>query len=735
MPYDFGLAPSMAARPRQTVVARAMARVETALESWLDAERDQLVLWLPIGLGLGIACWFALPDRTAWIALILTATGFAAAAALLPGAGRTGRALAVLALSVAVGCGLIWWRAERVAAPVLTRPVVAQFTARVEAVESRAAEGRTRLRIAPRDESALPPRLRVNVDDRDMVEGIEPGAVIALRARLMPPPTAALPGAYDFARVAWFQELGATGRALGPLRLVTASGHGSFTLWLSGLRARLSAHIQASAPGSPGGIAAALATGDMGGIPAGDSEAMRRSGLAHLLSVSGLHVTAVVGAVMLLVLRLLALSPMLALRAPLLLIAAGTAALAAIGYTLLTGAEVPTVRSCVAALLVLGGLALGRDALTLRLVVAGAVIVLLLWPESLAGASFQLSFTAVAAIVALHEHRGLRAFLARREEGAGRRMLRALAGLLITGAVVELALAPIALFHFQRAGLYGAVANIVAIPLTTFVIMPLEALALLFDTAGLGAPFWWLAVLALKALLWVAHHVAATPGAVAALPTMPVAAFMLMVAGGVWLTLWRTRVRRLGLVPLALGAAWALATPAPDLLVTGDGRHLAVVGTDGRIALLRPRAGDYVRGQLGESAGSEEEAFDLDAMPGARCSPDLCIADLMRGGRRWRLLATRTPYFVDIAAMNAACAAADIVVSDRRLPRSCRPRWLKADRSLLARTGGLAVRLDGPSVETVAERAGRHPWVLARQPTVGQKADRKTAHRGEDDRI
>ena len=80
---------------------------------------------------------------------------------------------------------------------------------------------------------------------------------------------------------------------------------------------------------------------------------------------------------------------------------------------------------------------------------------------------------------------------------------------------------PIAVYHFHKAGLYGALANIVAIPLTTFVIMPLEALALLLDLVGLGAPFWWLAGQALALLLWLAHAVAAAPGAVAALPAMP----------------------------------------------------------------------------------------------------------------------------------------------------------------------------------------------------------------------
>ena len=178
---------------------------------------------------------------------------------------------------------------------------------------------------------------------------------------------------------------------------------------------------------------------------------------------------------------------------------------------------------------------------------------------------------------------------------------RALLALVLTGVAVEVALSPIALYHFHKAGLYGALANIVAIPLTTFVIMPLEALALLFDPIGLGEPFWWLAGMALRMLLGLAHLTAAAPGAVATLPSMPPVAFALMVAGGLWLLLWRSGWRLWGLVPAAAGAVWALATPSPDLIVTGDGRHLALRTAEGGYALLRERAGDYVRDLLTET--------------------------------------------------------------------------------------------------------------------------------------
>src|SRR3546814_13349160 len=92
---------------------------------------------------------------------------------------------------------------------------------------------------------------------------------------------------------------------------------------------------------------------------------------------------------------------------------------------------------------------MGREALTWRLVAAGALIVLIWRPESLAGPSFQLSFAAVTAIIALHESRPMKHFLARREEPWLFRLGRGIAGLLITGLVVEVALMPIALFHFQ----------------------------------------------------------------------------------------------------------------------------------------------------------------------------------------------------------------------------------------------------------------------------------------------
>jgi competence protein ComEC len=690
--------------------------MHAGVERWLEAERDQIVLWLPVAFGAGIAAWFLLPEPRTWM-MVLSLCGAAALGGMaVAHGGRAARIVIVGALCVMAGLTLIWWRAERVAGVVLTRPMIVAFEARVVSVEPLAARDLVRLRLAPTKvmdpltdregrPTALPPFARVNLAEKDVPVGLTRGSIIGLRARLMPPPEPAVPGAYDYARTAWFDRIGGTGRGFAPVAVVTPGEAAG-----SDLRARLSQHIESRVDGSAGGIASALATGDQGAISEEDAEAMRRSGLAHLLSVSGLHITAVVAATMLVVLRLLALSPWLALRFRLPLIAAAAGAGAAIGYTLLTGSQVPTIRSCVAALLVLVALAMGREAMTLRLVAAGALVVMLLWPEAVAGPSFQLSFAAITAIVALHEHPRVTAWFAPRGEGRLQAFGRGIGSLVLTGLAVELALMPIALFHFHKAGLYGALANIVAIPLTTFVIMPLEALALLLDTAGLGAPAWWLTGASLRSLLWLARTTAALPGSVAALPAMPVRAYGLMVTGGLWVALWRTRWRRLGLAPLLLGLGWALLTPAPDLLVTGDGRHVAVRVAGGGLAMLRDRVGDYTADMLAENGGVDGTPLLLAEQPEARCNRDLCLTERVAGGRTWRILATRSAYLVPAGELIAACREADIVVSERRLPRGCAPRWLRLDRSTLSKTGGVAITLSTGHVETVYRPGDRHPW-------------------------
>jgi competence protein ComEC len=334
----------------------------------------------------------------------------------------------------------------------------------------------------------------------------------------------------------------------------------------------------------------------------------------------------------------------------------------------------------------------------------------------------------VTSIIVLHQWRPVRDLLSPREEGLAMRELRGFLGLILTGLVVEVALMPFALHHFHKAGLYSVGANLIAIPLTTFIVMPLEAGALILDTAGLGAPLWAATGWSIDLMLDLAHRVGSAEGAVAMLPTMPRMAFAAMVAGGLWVALWTGRIRWWGALPFAAGAIGAALAPVPDLLVTGDGQHLALVREDGVPVLLRSRSGDFVRDLMSEASAYDGDPKALEEQHFARCSREACIADITQGKHAWRLLAIRSRDRIDWVALTQACADADIVVADRRLPKACTPRWLKLDRAALEQSGGVAIFLnDQPRMATVSEDLGDHPWAARFQATTGRvPSDRST---------
>lgn len=687
------------------------------IEHFLEASRFDRAPWLVAALAAGIAAWFTLSAAFQSLAFILGNIGLACASlAILCSEGRypyVRQALLLVPLALASGCGLVWAKSALVGTQGIARPVVSVLEGRVLQRIEQPAEHRVRLLLATREPyTGRAIRVRLNLDMADDRVEVAEGAAVRLRARLVPPAPPMLPGGYDFARSAWFNGIAATGGVLGGVEVLQPGGSDGA---LAQLKRSLSRHVRQNLAGSPGTIAAALASGDRGGIAMADEDAMRDAGLTHLLSISGLHVSAVIAAGYFLALRLFALIPWLALRVRVPILAAASGATVGIAYTLLTGAEVPTIRSCIGAVLVMLALVLGREPLSMRMVAVAALVVLIFWPEALVGPSFQMSFAAVIAIVSLYGAAPLRGLTGPSDQPWWIKLLRNLAMLLLTGVVIELALMPIGLFHFHRAGVYGALANVVAIPLTTFVSMPLIALALLFDLAGLGAPFWWLAGKSLELLLALAHWTSAMPGAVTAFPAMGTGAFSLFLGGGLWLALWRGRVRLLGLLPVAAGMLMLAALKAPDVLISGDGRHVGITGEGPELLVLRESRSDYTRENLTEIAGMAGETKALAEWDGARCNEDMCLVRLQRGGRDWSLLITRSKDLIAERELAAACERVDVVIADRWLPGSCRPRWLKADRPYLDSSGGLALDLEQGKLTSVAQNQGEHGWW---QPTI-----------------
>jgi competence protein ComEC len=434
----------------------------------------------------------------------------------------------------------------------------------------------------------LPKRVRVTVKE-DAILG--PGTPVRFTALLNPPPSPASPGAFDFARSAYFNGIGGVGVALKPpevIDLPPPPWRLGLQLAINHARWNLTRRI-IDAMGQPsGGIAAAMITGHDYSIAQSDTNEMRNAGISHILSISGVHMAIVGGFIFFAVRLLIAAWPWLAVRVNGKKWAAATGLLAILVYLVVSGWPPPAQRSAVTASVAFGAILLDRQAITLRGLGLSALIVLLLQPEAVVEPGFQMSYAATAALVALAEvwprpPRAINTPLVLRLVQKGKDWL--LAGLAV-GLVAGAATAPFAIQHFNRVSIYGLGANLLLEPLSSFVIMPALALGAVLQLAGAGGPLLAVAGWGIERMLDLAHLAAEAPGAMRTIASAPNIALPVAFMGILWLCLWRGPLRLIGL-PLALAVNLWPRPPAPAIWADANGANAAVMAL-GRPMLLRP---------------------------------------------------------------------------------------------------------------------------------------------------
>ena len=684
------------------------------------AERDRWPLWLPVLFGAGILTYFSLPAEPhpyLGVAMLVASLALALAARR-----RQFTLLACIAVA-ALGAGFAaaQLRATLAAGPTISGrlgPVAVE--GRIVSIDALARGSRVtldRLQIARLPEAETPHRARIRA--MAGTDGLYPGDRIAMRAELNPPPWPAAPGSYDFARRSWFEGIGAVGFSRAPPKLVAreADAPFEFAIRLERLRHDMTRRIQSAAPGDVGAINAALMTGEQGAISEPVMQVMRDSGLAHLLSISGVHFALVAGLLFFVIRFGLALWPTLALRHPIKKWAAAAALAGAFAYLLISGASVPAERSFFMTGIVLVAVMIDRSAISMRLIAWAAVLVLLFEPESVTGPSFQMSFGAVCALIATYETMQRRFADWRRDSGVARRAALYVAAMLLTTTIATLATAPYSVFHFNRIALYGLAANLVAIPLTSVWVMPWAIVA--FALMPFGLEHWALVPMGwgTEVVIRVAEIVAGWPGAVVLLYAMPPVALAAISFGLLWLCLWRTKWRRAGLAFIAVGIALMPFARPPDLLVDDAGKVFGLRGADGALALTSPRTAKFETGiWLRRNAQS-----DPAPLKGLDCDAASCI---------WRARGQVVALIARPDAIAEDCANATVIVSRIPVPRWCHGPLAVIDKWSLWRAGAHAVWLseDGVRVESARSVAGDRPWV--RRPekaTTAKRAARESS--------
>jgi competence protein ComEC len=703
---------------------RARARPSLAsARDWFAAQAarqaDRWTLWTPVTLGLGAALYFSLPNEPqTWLALVCAVL----VVVLLTLAARHGGARGVTAAIVLLACaiggfGMAKLRTDRVKAPIAPADSTPQRLEGWVVDVAAPGAGGQRLLIAPARIGDWPARatpIRVRVTLRAGYIPA-PGEPISILAVINAPPPPASPGAYDFARDAYFDSVGGVGFALGtPATWHTAQRPPWRLRWTMRVNATRWALTQKIVDGlgpRNGGLAAAMTTGHEAFIPKTQVDDLRAAGLAHIISISGLHM-AIVGGFAFAAARLgIAAWPWLALRISGKKLAAFIGLAAVLGYLVLSGAPPPAERAAITASVAFGAILVDRQAISLHALALAAMAVLLLQPEAVTEPGFQMSFAATAALVALAElwPRPVKEINTpwpiRMVQGVGTWTVASLAASFVAG----LATGPFAMQHFNRVSTWGLISNLVTAPISSFLMMPGLALGAGLTPLGLGQAPLAVAGFAIELMNRVAHIAATAPYAQLIVASGPAWTLPAAFLGLLWLCLWKGPLRWMGL-PFALAVTLVPRPAPPDAWVSADGAAVAVrAGKDA--VLFRPDVKLFGaelwarrRGLVPlETEAQRDRSFECDhwsCAPGSHASSKV--------GAAWNVKRPLKP-----GRLEQICASAEVVIlrNDFRPETCAAPLVLTGVDFAMGGSAELYREPDGRwRIVWAQDLRGRRPW-------------------------
>jgi competence protein ComEC len=703
----FGTPPTAAPQDRAPPRYR---QILAALAAAFAAEGERRILWLPVCFGTGVAVYFTLAvEPPLWLGTALALA--AIAVCVLVWQRPVWRSIALaLAFSCAGFAVMQEARWER-GGPMLDRRLGSvSLTGRVLDVD--ALDRGWRVVIAPDaipglDAAAVPRKLRIHIAATS--DPVVPGDRIAMKARLYPVPAQIVPGGRDMQRELYFAGIGGVGYSFGAAHRIAGAGdtsRGGWREWRIRLRSEMTRRIVVALPGSTGGVASAVITGKRGTMAEEVKQAFRESGLSHLLAIAGLHLGLVGGFVFFAVRGGLALIPPLALRFAIKKIAAAATLVVLFCYLMISGAAIPTERAFVMNGIVFAAIMIDRLRISMRICALAALVVLVLDPASLVGVSFQMSFGAVVALIAVYErwgsqlarffHRGSFAYRAAGYCGA----------IAVTTLVVTVGTEPFAIYHFHHLVLYSPLANVIAVPISAMWTLPWGVIACLLMPFGLEqlglTPMGW----GIDTTIWVAMQVAALRGNVWMLPLLPTWGVILVALGGLWLCLWQAGWRYWGLVPIVIGLATMLFTRPPDIVLGDFGRLLAARLPDGGYAVA-PTTEKITRSFLASDTGAELHPWPE---PGKAEGPLDCTAT---GRCVYATNGRRIAIVTDETGLPVLCHTVDAIVAQVPAGFRCRNDIPVADRIDSWRYGSIALWLDPDGVRMVSANPSRgdRPWV------------------------
>ncbi|NDF11570.1 MAG: ComEC family competence protein [Proteobacteria bacterium] len=695
------------------------------IQQQFAADRERFILWLPVWLGVGIGSYFSLTNEpslvyplAAGVLCLLLAVFFRRRAFY--------HRLFLILLTIALGFSAAGLRTRAVDAPVIafaTKPVWVRGTIdKIEHVGKGYRIWLTQVDIWKFSPAHTPAAIRLTVRTA-VPEDLKAGDRISVKAALSPPPGPVLPGGYDYSMVAYFERTGAVGYTVTPVeRLAEAGGGLALSTHIQHVRQTMTNKVYRPLEDVPGvindrgSVAASMITGERGAISNAAMEALRISGLAHILSISGLHLVLVTGTCFFLVRLILAAIPPVALRYPIKKWAAFISLIVGFLYLLIADSPVPAERSFIMVGFFLCAILLDRTGTPLRPVAFAAFLILLMEPETLLSASFQMSFAAALALVAAYESVPWLKPDRRDRNSLVWRGFFYVSGIILSSLVAGAATAPFGIYHFGRYSVYGLLSNLGALPVTSFLVMPAAMLGSLLMPFGLERFALIPMGYGVDIILKVSYAVSALPRANIPVHSGNLAALLLAVAGGLWLCLWRENIRFLGIPLLMLSFLILPFREMPDLYFDRGGKLFAMKAGDGKLifsdrtkARFSRRGWQQMNAEEGKSRVIKEQFRNVSILEenGIAIACEEAFCEYTKHGHKAMIVRAWVP--------DERCSAAEAVVILTDLP-ACSSHPHRITREILAETGTQVWWLGKSGIKTtsVREERGTRRWTQRR---------------------
>jgi competence protein ComEC len=660
--------------------------IKNKILSILIAEKDSLFLWTPVLFGIGIVTYFKLPFEPD-LKISITAAILLIIGIILFNKVKTVLWLNIISLIFCFGFLSANIRSVTANAPSLKWETgIRNITGTIESISSKPHGSRFLLKSPkieglPQDKTPIKIRINIKTDHK----GASIGDTISVLASLSPPPKPVIPGGYDFSRYAYFKQIGAVGYAVSDVKIISSPKELPFVKLIEKTRHAIKEKILEHSDKTNAHIATALIIGEKGGIDNTTIENVRVSGIAHILAISGMHLSLVAAIFFFMSRFIMSLFNKIALNYNIKKYAALIAIIGSFCYLLISGSPISAQRAFIMTSLILLAIMIDRSGTPMRSVALAALLILIFSPESILTPSFQMSFAAVFALISMYEL--MKPLLINYSEyGVFKKITVYLFGIVFSSAVAGVATSPFAIYHFNNFAPYGIITNLFVVPLTSLFVMPMAVITMLLMPVGLEQVGLRPMLFGVDLILKTANYIASLPQPVGMIKQIPDLALAIITMGGVIFLILKTKIRYWGLAIIAIGITFSLNNKIPNIIIGGDAKLIALKTEEDTLAFSSNVYERYSKNQWQKQYAIKESVNFTNV------DNNIIKCDSIRCHYK------NKGYFTSIVkhplALEEDCSHADIIINLTYINLSCKKPKLVVNKQDIRKNGTHTIYID-----------------------------------------